>query len=58
MGFLKQKHTCDNCGNDLSDTDEPIKEDGHEFCSQDCRDSYEADHDHDEEDERDICQFC
>lgn len=58
MGLLTKEAVCDNCGKDLSDED-AVEEDGHEFCSVDCRDSYEESHDHDDdEEEQDVCQFC
>lgn len=59
MAFLKKKHACDNCGKDLDEAEEVVKDGKHEFCGQDCKEAYEADHDHDDdEEEQDICEFC
>jgi len=65
MAFLKQKNpefdgVCDNCGTELDEADNPIEDDGdgHEFCSSSCKDEYEDDHDHGDDEERDICEFC
>lgn len=58
MAFLKKKHACDNCGKDLSDEEDELKEDGHEFCSVDCKDKYVDEHDHEDTEEENICEFC
>lgn len=57
MAFLKTKNKCDNCGNDLSD--EEVVEDGnHEFCSVDCKEKYEEAHEHEDDAEENVCEFC
>ncbi|MFB6166654.1 MAG: hypothetical protein ABEJ62_00120 [Candidatus Nanohaloarchaea archaeon] len=49
---------CDNCGKDLSDVDEVVREGNHEFCSEDCKQEYEEGHEHEEEGEEEVCEFC
>jgi len=58
MAFLKQQDTCDHCGKDLSDVDDIVTEDNHEFCSEEHREAYEDSHDHEDDDEEEVCQFC
>ncbi len=65
MAFLKHKDAdndgvCDNCGTSLDEADDPIPDDGngHEFCSTDCKEKYSEEHEHDDEEERNVCEFC
>ncbi|MFB6265774.1 MAG: hypothetical protein ABEI07_01690 [Candidatus Nanohaloarchaea archaeon] len=58
MAFLKTEDACDNCGKDLSGVGNVVEEGNHEFCSKDCREEYEKEHDHEGEDEEEVCEFC
>lgn len=58
MAFLKQEDTCDNCGKSLEDVETPVEDGNHEFCSEDCKESYEESHGHDDGEEEEICEFC
>lgn len=58
MAFLKKKQACDNCGKDLSDVETKVTDGNHEFCGEDCKQSYEEDHEHEEDEEADVCEFC
>ncbi len=58
MAFMKKQDACDNCGKDLSEVSDKVADGNHEFCSEDCKDEYEADHGHEEDDEAEVCEFC
>ncbi len=60
MTFLGTDGKCDNCGKDLDDVDEPVTNSNHEFCGVDCKEEYQAEHDHEDdgEEEAEVCEFC
>ncbi|MDY6768875.1 MAG: hypothetical protein SVW02_02085 [Candidatus Nanohaloarchaea archaeon] len=58
MAFLKQSNVCDNSGDDLDDVETPVGDGNHEFCSTDCRDEYNEDHGHEDDEEEAVCEFC
>ncbi|MDY6766478.1 MAG: hypothetical protein SVW77_03855 [Candidatus Nanohaloarchaea archaeon] len=60
MTHMDEPGACDNCGTDLAEVDDPVTEGNHEFCSTDCRDEYNEEHDHadDGEEEAEVCEFC
>ncbi len=58
MAFLTKTDACDNCGTDLSDIDDVVTDGDHEFCSQDCKEEYAESHDHEDDEESDVCEFC
>lgn len=58
MAFLKKKNACDNCGKDLSDVENVVKDGNHEFCSDACKTEYAEEHEHDDADEEEVCEFC
>lgn len=61
MALLAGKTTCAQCGTDLEDADDVVKQGGKKFCSQDHADTFEEEHgegDHNTEDDADVCEFC
>ncbi|MDY6788493.1 MAG: hypothetical protein SVV03_00875 [Candidatus Nanohaloarchaea archaeon] len=55
------KDKCAQCGTDLADIDEPVKQGGKNFCSQKHADKFDKQHgegDHNKEDDREVCEFC
>ncbi|MDY6769427.1 MAG: hypothetical protein SVU88_00475 [Candidatus Nanohaloarchaea archaeon] len=60
MTHMDTDGACDNCGADLDEVDDPVTDGNHEFCGTDCRDEYEAEHGHEEDDgdEEEVCEFC
>jgi hypothetical protein len=61
MGLLTKENTCAQCGKDLDDVDDVVKEGGKTFCSSDHAEEFQDQHgegDHNTEEDRDICEFC
>lgn len=58
MAFLKKKNACDNCGKDLDEVEKTVKDGKHTFCSDDCKTEYADEHEHEEDEEENVCEFC
>ncbi len=60
MTHMPDDGKCDNCGADIDEAENPVTTGENEFCSADCRDSYNEEHEHEEEEEEEaeVCEFC
>lgn len=61
MGLLSGSKKCAQCGTDLEDADDVVKQGGKKFCSQDHADEFQEQHgegDHNTEEDKDVCEFC
>lgn len=61
MALLAGKKTCAQCGRDLDEVDDVVKEGGKKFCSPDHTDTFQEQHgegDHNTEEDYEVCEFC